>query len=106
MHYAAHNLPADSGYIMTQDRRSNRMKPKRLPDQDGDAWATTTAGSRIPSSKGQIQAGMIARKLDRHGLFLQGASTLAGSAAPNAPLMHRQITRLHSTPIDLTGGAV
>jgi hypothetical protein len=90
---------------MTQDRRPNRMTPKRLPDQDGDGWATTTAGSRISSSKGQIRAGMIARKLDRHGLCLQIASTLAGSGAPNAPLVHRQSTRLHSTPIDLAGGA-
>jgi hypothetical protein len=91
---------------MTQERRPNRMKPKRLPDQDGDAWATTTAGSRVPSSKGQIQAGMIARKLDRHDLFLQTASTLACSVVWNAPLVHRQSIRLHSTPIDLAGGAV
>jgi hypothetical protein len=92
---------------MTRDRRFNRMKPNCPPDRGGDAWATTTTGARAPSPKGQIQAVMIARRLDCHGLFLQTASTLACSVVQNAPLVHRQSIRPHSMPIDLmAGGAV
>src|SRR5690348_16492531 len=43
-HHAAHGLPAGSGHIVTQERRSNRASPKRPPGRSGDACAATAIG--------------------------------------------------------------
>ena len=59
----AQNLPAGSGYIMTPDRRSNRVKPNRPPDRGADACAATATDVAERGPSGQIPAVTIARRL-------------------------------------------
>ena len=45
---------------MTQDRRSNCMKPNRPPDRGGDVVAVRATGVPEPGPNGQIPAVLIA----------------------------------------------
>ena len=94
LHRAAQGLPAGSGYIMTRDRRSNSMKPNCPPDRGGDVCAATAIGVLDDAPNGQVQAAMMVRRPDCRGPCLQ-------AAVRNAPTMHRQTIRRHSTPIAL-----
>jgi hypothetical protein len=77
-HHAAHGLPAGSGHIVTQERRSNRASPKRPPGRGGDACAASAIGVPARGPNSQIQATLTARKFGWHGEWRQAATrTLA-----------------------------
>src|SRR5258708_18877945 len=73
-HHAARGLPAASGHIVTEERRSNHANPKRPLGRGGDARAESAIGVPARGPNSQIQAILTARKSGWHGEGLQTAT--------------------------------
>ena len=71
---------------MTQDRRSNRMKPNCLPGRDVDACAATATDVAERGPNGQIPTVMIARRL-------VGAASRPMPRTPSRPRLPRMSRR-------------
>jgi hypothetical protein len=92
---------------MTQDRRSNRMKPNCLSGRGVDARAATATVVAEPGSTRWIQTMMIAWRRGRLSKSPEAAHSLASSIAQNAYRARRKTIRGHSMPIALAeGGAL
>jgi hypothetical protein len=89
---------------MTQDRRSNRMKPNCLPGRDVDARAATATGVSEQRLNDRIQTMMIAWRRGRRGKSPEAPHSLTCSIAQNASTARRQTIRGHSIPIALAAG--
>jgi hypothetical protein len=89
---------------MTQDRRSNRMKPNCLSGRGVDARAATATGVAEQESNRWIQTMMIAWRRGRRGKSLEAAHSLACLVAQNASRARRQTIRGYSMPIVLAAG--
>src|SRR6202022_408820 len=82
-HHAARGLPAASGHIVTEERRSNHANPKRPPGRGGGACAASAIGVPARGPNSQIQGKLTARKTGWHGEWIQ-------TATRDAPVLHQQ----------------
>src|ERR1700716_749871 len=84
-HHAARGLPAASGHIVTEERRSNHSNPKRLLGRGGDARAESAIGVPARGPNSQIQTMLTARKSGWHGEGLQTAIRYAPCPTSKRP---------------------
>jgi len=92
---------------MTQDRRSNRMKPNCLSGRGVDARAAKATGVAEPGSNRWIQTMMIAWRRGRRGKSPEAAHSRASSIGQTPYRARRKTIRGHPMPIALAvGGAL